>query len=213
MSWPFVAALIALVMLAMALWFKLPRAQLQVVGAALALGLAGYALQARPGLAGSPRAAAEAITGTSSSAIAARQALGGAAPANNWIVIADALARHGQYADAAELLRGAVAKEPGNTDAWLAMANALVAHSENSLTPAALYAYQRAAQAAPDNPGPPFFLGLALAQSGRLAEGRALWAGVLARAPKDAPWRADLTDRLSRLDAFIAARNGADAAP
>ena len=50
----------------------------------------------------------------------------------------------------------------------------------------------------------PESLGLAMAQSGRLAEARGLWAELLARSPADAPWRADLEQRLQKLDAFIA---------
>ena len=114
------------------------------------------------------------------------------------------MTRHGQYADAATILRGAVEKDPANGQAWLAMANALVGHSQGMLSPAALYAYRRASAADPQAPGPPFFLGMALAQSGRLAEARTLWATLLARAPADAPWRADLGKRLEMLDRFIA---------
>ncbi|MEY4239135.1 MAG: hypothetical protein RL339_1736, partial [Pseudomonadota bacterium] len=83
-------------------------------------------------------------------------------------------------------------------------------HAEGNLTPAALYAYGRAAQADPAHPGPPFFLGLALAQSGKLAEARGLWAELLGRSPKDAPWRQDLAERLQRLDAFIAMQAAQD---
>ena len=46
-------------------------------------------------------------------------------------------------------------------------------------------------------------MGLALAQSGRLAESRAIWARLLEQAPKDASYRADLESRLARLDAMI----------
>jgi cytochrome c-type biogenesis protein CcmH len=86
------------------------------------------------------------------------------------------------------------------------MANALVSHADQRLSPAAILAFRRAQNAAPDNPGPPFFLGLALAQSGRLQEGRAIWAELLARTPQGAPWRADLTDKVGQLDRFIAER-------
>jgi cytochrome c-type biogenesis protein CcmH len=100
-----------------------------------------------------------------------------------------------------------VEKEPKNGEAWLAMANALVSHADGTLSPAALYAFRRAAIAAPDHPGPPFFLGLAMAQSGRMAEARDLWAQLLEDTPADAPWRADLESRLNRLDQFIAGQN------
>ena len=172
--------------------------------------MAGYALQASPGLPGAPKTAAEAASGNSAELVAARKQLsGGAVQGNSWLTIADAMARHGQYGDAAEMLGGAIVIEPHNAEAWLALGNALVGHAEGMITPAAIFAYQRAATEAPDDPGPPFFLGLALAQSGRMAEGRALWADLLARSPKDAPWRADLMDRLARLDGFIAQQGNA----
>jgi cytochrome c-type biogenesis protein CcmH len=86
------------------------------------------------------------------------------------------------------------------------MANALVAHADGTLTPASLYAFRRAAAAAPEHPGPPFFLGLALAQSGRFEEARGLWSRLLAATPSDAPWHAELVDKLQRLDTIIAAQ-------
>ncbi|MET0180090.1 MAG: cytochrome C biosynthesis protein, partial [Novosphingobium sp.] len=64
-------------------------------------------------------------------------------------------------------------------------------------------AFQRAADIAPQHPGPPFFMGLALAQSGRLAEARAIWGELAGRAPAGAPWKADLEARLARLDAML----------
>ncbi len=190
--------------------FRLPRKGWEAAGAALVLGAAGYFLQGNPREPGAPREPAEkASTRNSAAAIAERDKLNGARPGQDAnLVTADAFARHGQFADAAEILRGAVAKNPGNAAAWLALANALVQHSEGNLSPAALYAFNRAESADPANPGPPFFLGLALAQSGRLAEGRAIWAALLARSPADAPWRADLRARLAELDAFIGRQNG-----
>jgi cytochrome c-type biogenesis protein CcmH len=104
------------------------------------------------------------------------------------------------------VLRGAVSSDPKNAEAWLAMANALVQHADGLLTPASLYAYRRAGEAAPEHPGPPYFLGLALAQSGRFAQAQELWRRLLAQTPPDAPWRADLTRQLGRLDALVAAQ-------
>ncbi|MCB2064170.1 MAG: tetratricopeptide repeat protein, partial [Novosphingobium sp.] len=102
------------------------------------------------------------------------------------------------------VLLGAVDDDPKNAQAWLALGNALVAHADGLLTPAALHAYSNAERAAPESPGPPYFLGLALAQSGRFAEARELWADLLERTPDDAPWREMLTERLARLDLLIA---------
>ncbi|HVR89496.1 MAG TPA: tetratricopeptide repeat protein [Novosphingobium sp.] len=211
MSWLPVLALALLAFLAIALVLKAARSGWEAIGAALLLGIAGYALQGSPGLPGAPKTPVEQMKGDGSLQVAARQQLGkgqGGAQ-SNWQIIGDAMARNGQYGDAASVLLGAVEQDPNNADAWLALGNALTGHAEGNLSPAALYAYRRAEQAAPDHPGPPFFLGLALAQSGQLVEARKLWADLLARSPKDSPWRADLEQRLAELDAFIAAQTGA----
>jgi cytochrome c-type biogenesis protein CcmH len=202
-------ALAALIVLTWA--FKAPRQGWEAIGAALLIGLAGFAFQASPAQPGAPKQAEQRADTAGQALVEARRQLasaGGAVAANRWVVIADALARNGQYADAAGVVLGAVENEPNNAEAWLALANNLTAHAEGNLTPAALYAYGRAGQANPQDPGPPFFLGLALASSGKLVEGRALWADLLERSPADVPWRGDLQARLERLDAFIAAQGG-----
>lgn len=206
MGWLIAGMLALACFLVMALVLKLPRRTWEVSAAALILGLAGYALQGNPSMPASPTEAKEkAGSAEAAEAVKARKAMaGGSTVTDKYMTPADALARHGQYGDAAELLRGAVAEQPGNGEAWLAMANALVGHAEGNLSPAAVLAFRNAERAAPDHPGPPFFLGLALAQSGRTEEGRAIWAELLARSPADAPWRAELTARLADLDAFIA---------
>lgn len=211
MTW-FVIAVIAALAFGLAVWvLKAPRAGWEAIGAALLLGVAGYALQGHPGKVGAPKAPQQLIQGNPADTVAERKRLGGdsVVPGNNWQVVADGLARHGQYADAAGVLLGAVEQEPKNADAWLALGNALVGHAEGSLSPAALYAYRKAADADPAHPGPPFFLGMALIQSGRLDDARALWAGLLTRSKPDAPWRADLASRLAQLDALIAQQKAA----
>lgn len=213
MSWVVTLGLAALCFVALALVLKAPRKGWEAIGAALLLGIAGFAWQARPAQPGAPKAAAEGRKQDAGALIAAQQQLAsqsGMAP-NSWMVISGAIARNGQFGDAAGVVLGAIEQDPKNSDAWQALANYLTMHAEGSLSPAALYAYRRAAQADPDSPGPPFFLGLALASNGKLDEGRKQWADLLARAPKDAPWRADLAERLARLDAFIAAQGVAAA--
>jgi cytochrome c-type biogenesis protein CcmH len=209
MGWVMVIALAAATFALLVSAFRLPRGSWEIAGAALLAGLAGFAWQAQPGLPGSPRQAAEQAQAPGKELVAARKALAdkGLQSSDRLAMAADAFSRNGQFAEAAGILRGVVAKEPGNGDAWLALANNLMAHSEGSLTPAAQFAYRRAAAADPANPGPPYFLGLALAQSGDLAGGRALWAGLLKQTPPNAPWRAELEQRLAELDAFIARQN------
>ena len=209
MGWAIVIGLAVVAFAALVLLFKAPKKGWEAIGAALLLGIAGFAWQARPAQPGAPKQAAEAENKDAAALVAARQELAKSTgePPNSWMVIADAFARNGQFADAAGVVLGAVEKNPNDGQAWLSLANNLVGHAEGALTPAAEYAYGRAMRADPDQPGPAFFLGLALAGNGKLAEGRALWADLLARAPKDAAWRKDLEARLARLDEFIAAQS------
>lgn len=211
MTW-LIAGLLAAVSLAVVLLFPSARKAWAAVATALFIGLAGYALQASPGLPGAPKAGAQTMADDPAALVAARRGLEAkpGMPGDKWLVIGDALARNGQFADAAAVMLGAVEKDPKNGEAWLAIANSLVAHADGMLTPAAMLAYQRAADADPAHPGPPFFLGLALAQSGRFAEARAIWANLLARTPAEAPWHADLQARLARLDALIAQQQAAE---
>jgi cytochrome c-type biogenesis protein CcmH len=211
MTWVLILGLAALALLGAALVFRVPAGGGYALGAALMLGVFGYALQGHPDWPGSPTPPRQATrTADGANEVEARREMSSASGlGNRWLVIADAMARNGDYGGAAEVLRGAVTKDPSDADAWLAMAMALVSHADRQLSPAALYAFRRAEAAAPENPGPPLFLGLALAQSGRLAEGRQVWADLLARSPEDAPWRAGLIERLAELDAFIADRDAA----
>ena len=209
MSWLAMIGLAALTFAAL-LALKVPRAGREAVGAAILLGIAGYALQGSPRQPGAPKTAVEKISGDPAALVAGRKSMTGqpVAGGSNFVTIADALARHGQFGDAAGVLLGAVENNPDDAEAWLALANALVGHAEGSLTPPAFYAYRQAMRAAPEHPGPPFFLGLALATSGRLEEARETWVRLLAATPADAPWRADLEFRLRQLDALIARDGG-----
>jgi cytochrome c-type biogenesis protein CcmH len=212
MIWLLVVLIALVVLTALTFGFRTPRTGWEAIASALVLGLAGYALQGHPGLAGQPHDTAQKPNIFSTTLVDERlKVVGATVQPSNWEMVADALMRHGDYAAAAELLRPAVEKDPKNSAAWLAMASALVGHAEGSVSPASLYAFRRAAAADPQAPGPPLFLGLALAGSGQFDEARALWAGLLARAPADAPWRKDLEGKLARLDQIIAMSRAAQA--
>ncbi|WP_334183621.1 tetratricopeptide repeat protein [Novosphingobium sp.] len=211
MTWIFVALLAILSFAAIVFLFKTPRGGREAVAAALMLGVAGYAAQGRPGEPGAPKPQAEAQNPEAGQFfVEARAKLsgGGIPTGNRWVVISDGLARNGHYSDAAQLLRGAIEDNPKDAEAWVALGNVLVAHAEGVLTPPALYAYRQAAKADPKAPGPPYFLGLAMAQSGQLDQARALWIDLLRKAPEDAEWRLPLAGQLQRLDAFISSQSG-----
>lgn len=208
MGWVLAIGLAAIALLVLATLFKAPRGSWEAIAAALVFGLAGFAWQGRPDLAGAPKEPEQKVAQSGQALVDARQQLsqGKVISSDRLLVTADALSRNGAFGDAAALAIGATDRNPGNADAWLTAANNLVAHAEGNLTPAARYAYSRAIEANPEHPGPPFFLGLALAQNGELEQGRAMWASLLARSPADAPWTKDIKARLAALDEFIASR-------
>jgi cytochrome c-type biogenesis protein CcmH len=195
-GWVILAALIALSLAAFRL-LRLRGPMLKLAAAALLVGASGYALQGRPGLAGSPRAATaskEVIPLT-----AARHAFFGEfTGSEHWLLMSESMARRGNTADAAGILRSAVREHPGDPQLWIGLGNALVDHS-GVLTPAAEFAYQRAAELAPGHPAAPFFLGLALARSGDRAGAIAMWKQMLAEAPADASWRPLVEDAIAAL--------------
>ncbi len=207
-GWIVAGGLAIAAFLAIALAFRAPRRGWEAIGTALLLGVAGYALQAHPGQPGSPKPG-QAMLADGTAIVEAQQVLAdrSVGTGSRAMILADAFSRRGQFGDAVDVLRAEVARHPNDGESWLVLANALVSHAEGNLSPAALFAYRRAAEAAPDHAGPPFFLGLAMAQNGRLSEARELWTALLARAPANAPWRADLARRLVALDTFIAEQN------
>ena len=213
MMWVVLVLIAVAVFCGLVFVLKLPRGGWELAGAALLLGISGYAVQGHPGQAGAPKVASETTKAADEATTAERRAMGNKfGSSQNWLILADALTRQGQYAAASDVLRSAVHKDPKNADLWVAMGNALVGHSDGAISPAAQLAFQRAADIAPEHPGPPFFMGLALAQSGRLPEARALWMKLLARTPAAAPYREDLSARLARINQMMGPVAGAPAA-
>ena len=206
MSWVLAIALALAAFALGAFAFGVARQSWTAFAAALALGLAGYALQASPGLPGAPAAGARAPGEVDWAFVDARKEMVASAgrSGSNQVIVADALARQGQYANAAALLRDAVSRDANDAEAWLALGNVLVEHADGALTQPALLAYRRAAELEPTSAGPGYFLGFALIRQGRLMEARGVWQATLETAAEDAAGRAALEERLARLDQLLA---------
>ena len=174
-------------------------------GIALLLGLGGYALQGRPDVPSAPHRSSAAQFAGGPALLAGRLQLNeGRPPTERWMVVADAMARHGQFGEAASVLLGSVNTDPGNAMAWLALGDALYAHSGGRLTQAATLAYDRADAAAAKVAPAPVLVGTALEQSGRLRLAAFWWQRRLSLAPKAAPWRGELERRHSLAVASLA---------
>lgn len=162
-------------------------AMIHLSAAALLLGGAGYAVQGRPAVPGSPSAARAQRAPVPLTRL--RHAFfGNFTPTEHWLLVSEALARRGKTADAVGALNAAVRHYPNDAQLWVGLANALVDHARG-LTPASEFAYRRAAELSPGYPAPPFFFGLALLRSGDRDAALAVWRDVLAKAPADASWR------------------------
>ncbi len=170
------------------LWLLRVRgAILTLAAAALMLGAAGYALQGRAALAGSPHLAAQRQPPVPLTA--ARKALMGQfTAADTWMTISEGFASRGQTQDAVKVMNSAVRARPTDYAMWVGLGNALADHAQ-TLTPAAHFAFARAAKLAPGHPAPLFFLGLAEARAGQQARALGRWRYILATAPADASWR------------------------
>jgi cytochrome c-type biogenesis protein CcmH len=169
------------------------RALLLAYGA-LAAGCAAFAIVRRDGTTTQQVASKSAPQSLTSE----RQAFTGQFTAGeNWLRMSDALAARGNTADAAGVLIAAVREHPRDYSLWVGLGNMLTEHG-GGLNPGARLAYRRARELAPDYPAPRYFLGVAEARSGNIAEARRLWTAMLADAPADASWRPLVEDRLAQ---------------
>ena len=204
MSWIVILLLGLATFLVAAFLLRLPKSGWAMFGSALLFGLAGYTLQGSPDLAAAPKANIPVIDRDNFAMIEARREFfDPESVPSRFVTVADGFARQGQYDDAANMLGNAVSENPRDVEAWVALGNSLIEHSEGISTPAALYAYARAERLEPENPASAYFLGIAYLRSGRPDRTRALWMDLLASAPQDAPWREGLQARIERLDQLL----------
>ena len=197
MGWLILILLIAFSLAALRL-LGVRSAAFTASAAALLVGAAGYALQGSPDLPGSP-ARMSGRTDFIALTEARHAFFGDFTPAEAWLRMSEALARHGNSEDAVGILENAVKRYPGDAQLWIGLGNALVDHSRG-LTPPTELAYRRAAEVTPDHPAAPFFYGLALARSGDREGAVREWKDILAKAPPDASWRPLVEQGVAALD-------------
>lgn len=183
------------------------------VGATLMLGAAGYAWQGSPTLAGVPRAAERKFEAPDIAADDLRDAIWGRFTYDYaYAVAADGLARAGAAQAAVNAVLGGLQGAPNSGRLWTRLGTAILAHDGGQvLSPAARTAFARGIATAPDHPGPYFYYGMALIQTGDLPGAKRAWLAALARTPRNASYREDLAMRLVLLDRLMAMRPTAPA--
>lgn len=189
-----------------AFMLRLPKEGFAVFGAVLLFGLVGYAWQGSPGQPGAPKEPDPASEQESGEEMvnARRQLFDESVPKPDYLMLSDGFARRGKFDEAAAMLRKGLNDNPEHLEGWLALGMALTGHADGFVTPAAAYAYGRAREIDPINPGADYFLGFSLLQSGQVVAARDTWASLLERSPEDAPWREGLETEVARLDQMIA---------
>lgn len=183
---------------------KIPAASRPMVGAAVMLGMAGYALQGHPALAGKPVVKMREAQGLGEEITDRQQGMQDRfGPATMWISMSDGFMRTGKTEMAAKALEKGLQKYPDDVDLWVGLGNALVAHGGGMMSPASALAFDQAVRRQPDHPAPPFFAGLAMAQSGDFVGAERVWTNLRDRTPEGAGWEADLNLRLEQLRAAM----------
>lgn len=195
----------------------LPRMLWTTSAAALVLGAAGYALQGSPFLAATPAKPETTQVDIAPDIVELRGALFGRFTGDAaYQTAADAMIRASLPAAAVKVTLGGIDKNPNSAALWTSLGSVLVTHDGGNVSPAALFAFRRAMQLAPNHPGPAFFLGLGYVQAGQVENARLWWARSLALCPPKASYRMAIAERLMLLDQFIAmnrAQQGAQPAP
>lgn len=178
----------------------LPRASLEYLGAALLLGVAGYAWQGSPSLGGSPTPPKPAAEQPGKDFPKSPEGMVAKVGSDaDVLTAAQNLHDRGLDAYAIATLRAALNQRPSSADLWVGLGNALITYSDGLISPAARLAFERAAKLSPTHPGPPYFLGLAYAQAGQFEQAIAIWQALLDRTPERAPWRRELEQRLAEV--------------
>ncbi len=208
-GWLWLASLAAAVF-ALLVAMRVARPLWSFVGAALMLGAAGYAWQGRPGLAGEPRREARVRLPDDLAADDLRDAMWGRFTYDfAYAVAADGLARAGASEAAVRAVQGGLQGAPNSARLWTRLGTAIVAHDGGRvLSPAARLAFGRGITLSPDHPGPYFYYGMALVQTGDLPGAKRAWLAALARTRRDASYRVDLAMRLALLDRLLAMQAG-----
>jgi cytochrome c-type biogenesis protein CcmH len=133
------------------------------------------------------------------------------ADGRGWTVLAPVLARLGRYDDAVRAYRNVITYAGDSAERRSDLGEVLAGAAGGVVTAEAKAEFERAVAQNAEEPKANYFLGLAAEQDGRQADAAAIWRGMLAKAPADAPWRPLLQAALARVDETAAPAISGDA--
>jgi cytochrome c-type biogenesis protein CcmH/NrfG len=184
---------------------RLPKNIWQVAGAALLLGMTGYALQGRPGAPSSPAKSLAAEEDAAVQLVEIRaemdQSFGSA---KRWLVTADSFAKQGDYRLAASYIQSGLKQNPGDPDLWSALGLQLMLASDGQMSPPAQLAFDKARAIRPNYPAPYYFAGLSRLFGQDVDGAILLWEKTLSLATPNAKWKPRLESQLQAAKALQA---------
>jgi tetratricopeptide (TPR) repeat protein len=200
MGWLALFLLAGVTLLALILVVRPKRGAIELLAAALMLGVAGYAWQGSPSLPGKPTPPRAGHPAADTLFADERGTwLGTVGPEVQVLDAADNLIKANDPGYAIAIVRGAIQRAPDSMILWLGLANALVTYADGVVTPPARYAFEHASALAPRNPAPAYFMALNYAQMGDLDTAEKIWRSILSTSPADAPWRPIINEKLTVL--------------
>jgi cytochrome c-type biogenesis protein CcmH len=119
--------------------------------------------------------------------------------AKGWMVLANAYERMERYGDAASAYASIIRLSKPEAGLYADYGRMLVLADDGLVSADAARAFAEALRLDPKHQAARFFYGLALKQEGKTGEALALWKGLLADAPGDAPWRGGLEREIAAL--------------
>jgi cytochrome c-type biogenesis protein CcmH len=171
-----------------------------IVGTALMLGATGFAVQSARHQPGKSVATDATPITVDPGMVAFRTAVFAPTPDDTLaLASADGRLADGNPRAAAQGLARELALRPRDAVLWTHLGYVLALH-DRGVSPAAKLAFRRALALGAGTPGPAFFLGMAQVDAGDLAAARPSWTYALSVAPRDAPYRSDIAERIAALD-------------